>query len=302
MKITVLTPAYNRRYIIDKLYDSLVSQTSKNFEWMIVDDGSEDDLKEWIEQIKSYNKVELKYIYQKNGGKHRALNKGIANIESDLTFIVDSDDYLKPDAIETIENYYEKYKDDESLCGFSFLRCFPDGKINGPLFKKEEYKSDYITCRLNGNIWGDKAEVYYTKCLKEYPFLEVPGEKFLVESYVWAQLALKYDMIHVNKAIYVGNYLEDGLTSNMNKRKYESPIGYAEKSKILCNSKANLKIKCKSMILYIAYSTIAKRTFEYQFKNIKYKFLFLCMYPFGLIYKTKIEKNIKKGNLNGRKK
>ena len=301
MKITVLTPVYNRKYIIDKLYNSLCNQTSKNFEWLIVDDGSSDDLEKWVNSVKKENKINIRYIYQKNGGKHRALNTGIKNIDNELTFIVDSDDYLKYNAIEIIEEYYEKYKYDNSLCGFSFLRCFPDNKINGPKFKKDEYKSDYIQCRLNENIWGDKAEVYYTKCLKEFPFLEVPGEKFLVESYVWAQLAMKYDMIHINKAIYIGNYLEDGLTSSMNIRKYENPIGYLEKSKILCNKKANLKIKCKSMILYVAYGKIAKKKFIEQYKYIHYKLLFVILYFWGCVYKKRLIKNIKAGRINGKK-
>ena len=281
MKITVLTPVYNRKYIIDKLYISLCNQTSKNFEWLIVDDGSSDDLEKWVNSVKKENKINIRYIYQENGGKHRALNTGIKNIDNELTFIVDSDDYLKYNAIEIVEEYYEKYKCDKSLCGFSFLRCFPDNKINGPKFKKDEYKSDYIQCRLNENIWGDKAEVYYTKCLKEFPFLEVPGEKFLVESYVWAQLAMKYDMIHINKAIYIGNYLE--------------------KSKILCNKKANLKIKCKSMILYIAYGKIAKKRFIEQYKYIQYKLLFVILYFWGCVYKKRLIKNIKIGRINGKK-
>lgn len=302
MEITILTPVYNRQYMIENLYNSLLRQTSKNFEWLIVDDGSTDNIKSWVENVKQESPIKIRYIYQKNGGKHRALNTGISQIDSEMTFIVDSDDYIKDDAIDTINKYYEKYKLDNSICGFSFLRCYPDGKINGPKFKNDEYRSDYIKCRLNQNIWGDKAEVYYTKCLKEYPFLEVPGEKFLVESYVWAQLALKYDMIHINRAIYVGNYLEDGLTSSMNKRKFDSPIGYMEKSKILCNSKANLKIKCKSMLLYTAYGLVAKKRFKELKNNIKYKTLFILLYPLGKYQYKRIKDNIKKGKISGRKK
>ena len=44
----------------------------------------------------------------------------------DLTFIVDSDDWLKPNAIETVLRYYGKFWDRNGLCGYSFLRVFPD--------------------------------------------------------------------------------------------------------------------------------------------------------------------------------
>ena len=294
MKITVLTAVYNRKEKIKKLYDSLVKQTSKNFEWLIVDDGSTDDLKSWIDKTKKEKNIDIRYLYQENGGKHRAINKGVANIENEITLIIDSDDYLDKNAIKTIEEYHEKYKDDKSICGFCFLRAFPDGKINGKRFIQDEYKSDYYTCRVNGKILDDKAEVYYTKCLKEYPFIEIEGEKFLSEGYSWALMGLKYNMIFINKVLYYGDYLDDGLSKKSFIKKYESPIGFAEKSKVLCNKRVNFVKRCKSMVLYIAYSKIGKRKFIEQYKNVDYKVLFISMYLFGLIYKIRVDYKIKK--------
>lgn len=95
-----------------------------------------DDLKEIhavLRVVLAHAKKLYAYIYKENGGKHTALNEGIKNIESDLTFIVDSDDWLKPNAIETVLRYYGKFWDRNGLCGYSFLRVFPDGKINGNL-------------------------------------------------------------------------------------------------------------------------------------------------------------------------
>lgn len=294
MKITILTPTYNRAYAIKKLYNSLINQTASNFEWLIVDDGSIDNTKKIIEECINENIIKIDYIYQKNGGKHRALNNGIRKINTEMIFIVDSDDYLKNDAIETINFYHKKYGKDKSICGYSFLRCFEDGSINGPEYKKDEFRSDYMTYRINQKVWGDKAEVFYSEILKKYPFLEVEGEKFLVESYVWAKIALDYDCIYINKPIYVGNYLDDGLTKNMDLKKYESPIGFLEKSKVLCNKKANFYIKCKSTILYIAYSLIAKKTFKEQLTQKDYKALFILLYPLGIIEKVILDKKYKK--------
>ena len=124
-------------------------QTYQNFEWLIIDDGSTDNTKELINKFIVENTISIKYIFQDNGGKHRALNKGISMIDNEITFIVDTDDYLLNNAIEEITKLYEKYKYDKNICGFSFLRCFPDMSINGMKFKENEYISDYITCRLN---------------------------------------------------------------------------------------------------------------------------------------------------------
>lgn len=294
MKVTVLTPTYNRKYSLKRLYDSLINQTETNFEWMIVDDGSTDDTKKLIDIFISERKIKIKYIKKENGGKHRALNVGISQIKNEMTFIVDSDDYLTRDAIETINYYYRKYKDSNNLCGYSFLRGYPNKKVNGPAYKEQEFISDYISYRLNDNNWGDKAEVYFTKYLKKIPFIEIEGEKFLIESYVWGKLALKYNTLYINKVIYMGDYLEDGLTKNRKKVKVNSPKGVVEVAKVLCCDKANLKVKTKYMIFYITYGKIAKYNTKALFIKCKYKVLFLFLLPFGLLYKIyllKIAKN-----------
>ena len=299
MRVTILTPAYNRAYIINRLYESLKTQTYKNFEWLIIDDGSTDNTKELINKFIEENKISIRYVFQNNGGKHRALNKGLSMIKTEMTFIVDSDDYLTDNAIEVITKYYNKYKNNTSICGFSFLRCFPDMTINGPKFKKDEYLSDYIECRLNEKVTGDKAEVYYTKCLKEFPFLEVDNEKFLFEDYVWIQMAEKYKTLHVNIPIYVGDYLEDGLTKNISKTKYNSPIGMMERASVMCSKKCCNVVRIKAMIMYIGYGKIAKKKYKDLYKKCKYKFLFGISFLLGIVYYIKLIRE-NKGEYEGK--
>ena len=75
LKVTVFTATYNRMNLLKKLYDSLVKQTSKDFEWIIVDDGSTDDTSTVVQKFLSENKLDISYIYQENGGKHRAVGQ-----------------------------------------------------------------------------------------------------------------------------------------------------------------------------------------------------------------------------------
>ena len=98
--ITIFTPTYNRGYIIEKLYLSLCNQTSNEFEWLVFDDGSTDNHLDLIERFIADNKINIRYIYKENGGKHTAINLGVKNANGELFFIVDSDDYLTPDAVE----------------------------------------------------------------------------------------------------------------------------------------------------------------------------------------------------------
>ena len=258
MIVTVLTPTFNRGGSLNNLYQSLQKQTIKDFEWLLVDDGSTDDTKIIAEEMRRKAEFPMQYIYKENGGKHTALNAGVKQITSELTFIVDSDDTLVPDAIETILQYHKKYREKKKLCGYSFLRRFPDGKINGKPFELDEKVGTYIECRINADdTQADKAEVFYTRCLKEFPFPEYRNEKFLGEDLVWIRMALKYQMVHINRAIYVGNYLEDGLTKNRRKNNIRSPHGCMERAKEFMRPELKLKYRLKGAIQYLVYGKLA---------------------------------------------
>lgn len=103
--ITVFTPVYNRAYIINQLYQSLLRQTNYGFEWLIIDDGSTDNIAELVSQwIADTEDFEIRLYRQPNGGKHRAINRGVQLAKGDAFLIVDSDDYLTEDAIDTVND------------------------------------------------------------------------------------------------------------------------------------------------------------------------------------------------------
>ena len=286
--ITVLTPTYNRAHLLPRLFESLKNQTCYDFEWLIIDDGSSDNTKEVVDNFILNSSFPIIYKYKENGGKHTALNYSYQFITSALIFIVDSDDYLTADAIQTINDIYNKYKKENDLCGFSFLRGKPDGGyLSDSGVPKDGMKESYVDCRINRGIGGDMAEVWLTHCLKEYPFPEFKGEKFLGEDIVWVQLSKKYKLRFFNKVIYVSNYLEDGLTNNRRKHNINSPNGCVARAEVFLNSNCNLKIKIKSMLQYQIYGSYAKRLLGDLFKNISDKWLFiLCYLPAFVIKKS----------------
>lgn len=228
----------------------------------------------------------IKYIYKENGGKHTAINVGIQEIRTELIFIVDSDDTLTKDAVELILRYHEKYKSIDGLCGYSFLRQFPDGNINGNPFEREESIGSYINMRINKNdTLADKAEVFYTKCLKEFPFPEYPGERFLGEDLVWIRMARKYNMVHINKAIYIGTYMEDGLTKNRRKHNIASPIGCMHRAEEFMESDINLKYRIKGSLQYIIYGLFANYSIGNLLKASRHKLLTsICVFPGIILY------------------
>lgn len=284
MIVTVLTPTFNRGGSLNNLYQSLQKQTIKDFEWLLVDDGSTDDTKNIAEEMRKKAEFPMRYIYKENGGKHTALNVGVKQITSELTFIVDSDDTLVPDAIETILQYHKKYKERKDLCGYSFLRRFPDGNINGKPFEPDEKVGTYIECRINADdTQADKAEVFYTRCLKEFPFPEYRNEKFLGEDLVWIRMAMKYQMVHINRAIYVSNYLEDGLTKNRRKNNIRSPYGCMERAKEFMRPELKLKYRLKGAVQYLVYGKFAGE--KQLIAKAPYKGLAVCVaLPSMLVY------------------
>lgn len=293
-QITILTPTYNRADKLKNLFASLLAQTDKNFEWLIVDDGSADNTREVVEDFKRKADFSIEYIYKRNGGKHTALNVGIAAISALLTFIVDSDDILTSDAVQTIAQTREKYSDFENICGFAFLRQFQDGKINGEKFKSDGKIGTYIDVRINsGDINADKAEVFYTEILKKYPFPEFEGERFLGEDVVWIRMALDYSMVHINRAIYIGEYLSDGLTSGRRLNNIRSPRGCVVRAREFMRKQIKFKYRLKGTAQYIVYGKFAGMKYGQIIKESPKKFLTFLCYPAALIIFNKWKKNTK---------
>ena len=291
MMITVLTPTFNRGGRLQSLWDSLQKQTVKDFEWLIVDDGSTDGTKDLITQLQEKSDFPIRYIYKSNGGKHTALNVGIQTICSELTFIVDSDDCVTDDAVESILKIHKKYRSQNNICGYAFLRAFPDGKVNGKKFDVDEKIGSYIDVRVNGDDTGaDKAEVFKTHCLKEFPFPEYPNEKFLGEDLVWVRMARKYEMVHINKAIYVGNYLEDGLTNNRRKHNIASPVGCMHRAEESMESDLKTRYRIKGGLQYIVYGRFAGVKICDLIRKSRHKVLATVCIPGGLFLHSRWSK------------
>ena len=284
MTVTVLTPTFNRGGRLQSLWNSLQKQTVKDFEWLVVDDGSTDGTKDLITQLQEKSDFPIRYIYKSNGGKHTALNVGIQTICSELIFIVDSDDCVTDDAVESILKIHKKYRSQNNICGYAFLRAFPDGKVNGKKFDVDEKIGSYIDVRVNGDDTGaDKAEVFKTHCLKEFPFPEYPNEKFLGEDLVWVRMARKYEMVHINKAIYVGNYLEDGLTNNRRKHNIASPIGCMHRAEEFMESDLKTRYRIKGGLQYIVYGRFAGVKVIDLIRKSRHKILATVCIPGGLL-------------------
>ena len=254
--ISILTPTYNRGKLLLPLYDSLKNLTFNDFEWLIIDDGSEDDTEQyalsWIAHNIENAKFPIRYIKKNNGGKHTAINRGVREASGELILILDSDDTLPADSLATIAQYYEQckgYKDCAGVCG---LMAHHDGQLIGSGFPKEPMYESALQFRYaeKGNVTGDLLEVYKTSVMREFPFPEIDNERFCPESLVWNRIANKYKLFCFNKVIYYRDYLEGGLTSKIVRIRMNSPIASTMTYAEMLDYNISLKWKIRSAINY----------------------------------------------------
>lgn len=233
--ITILTPTYNRASLLPRLFDSLLRQTNKDFEWIVVDDGSTDDTREVVANLKEKcgGAFPMGYVYKANGGKHMAINIGAERARGELLFIADSDDLLTDDALETVANSWHDISDDKSFAGIAGLDIAMDTReVIGSGLPQEHIDCNAIDIRYRHHVTGDMKEVFRTEVLREFPFPEFAGERFCPEQLVWFRMARRYRLRYINKPIYIADYQPDGITAGITKARMRNPsasmLTYAE--------------------------------------------------------------------------
>lgn len=280
--ITILTPTYNRAHTLDRLYDSLLNQSSKKFKWLIVDDGSQDGTKSLVQSLINENRLSIDYIFQENLGKHVAINTGMKVIDTELVMVVDSDDFLTFNAIETI---YKNWVSDKArdLCGMCFLKGTDVNTAVGNAFNENLMIDTYINVRINGSIKGDKAEVWKSNLLRNNPFPQFHNEKFLGEAMLWVQISRNCKMLFVNEIIYICEYLEGGLSQSGRRLRIQCPLGGMAHSKEFLSSEFNLKIRIKNALLFSCYSFFASKNIFRSITESGSRMLILLISPFGYL-------------------
>lgn len=256
--LTVFTPAYNRAHTIGRTYESLKRQTSKDFLWLIVDDGSADNTAELVSSWQNEdNGFEIRYIYKKNGGMHTAHNVAYENIDTLLNVCIDSDDYLTDDAVEKIVGFWAEHGSEEYAGIIALDINMETNAVIGKELpnQKATTLTDYY---LNGGA-GDKKLIYRTDIIKATPpYPEFEGEKYVGLAYKYHIIDKTHTLLIMNEPVCVVEYQPDGSSNTMFKQYLKYPKGFAfyRKSEMLLTpSKKRMFVEC---IHYVSSSIIAK--------------------------------------------
>ncbi len=251
--ITIFTPTFNRGYILPTLYKSLQSQIDQNFEWLIVDDGSTDNTEEIINNFIEENQIEIRYVYQKNSGKHFTINVGARLANGELFFIVDSDDYLAPTAISILSERFLKIKDNPHIAGIA-VGCYSISDPTKRIFSKDlpanNFLSTYNDLVFKEGIRGDFATAFKTEIQRQFPYPIFQNENFMRESIVYRRIGKKYKTLYIDDPIYFAEYLPDGLTADSWQRLKRNPLGASLFFKELSREKIPVREKLIALNAY----------------------------------------------------
>ena len=292
MKFTIFTPTFNRKELLEKLYKSLQKQTYKDFEWLIVDDGSADGTKEKVEEFLSEKKLDIKYYFKENGGKQRAYNFATDKANGELFICLDSDDEYVENGLETILKYWKKYEKNNDIAGMGYLSTYPNGEGIGSRFPEKEMISTQFDIYNKYGVKGDKGLMFRTEIIKKYKFPVFDDEKFITEAVVYNRICEKYKMVYVNEKIEIKEYQEDGLTAKYNNLLLRNPKGQALYHNEINSQNLSFKQKVLNNAVYYKFCRAAGYKFGKIFKENKNKLFLIFALGIGE-YMWQKEKNKK---------
>ena len=285
--LVILTPTFNRAKNLPMLYNSLKKQRDSKFKWVIIDDGSEDNTKQLVEEMIEEKQINIDYHFQSNGGKARALNKGFSLYKNASAFmIVDSDDYLLNTGTTTVKMYIKKYIKKKEIGAFFFHYNTTDGKVLNPNEKK--ITKDYILTPYDYNKKFGKHDgciCFLNQVVKKYRFPDFPGEKYVGPTVLQMKMTNEYKILYSPKVVGVAEYQEGGLTKSGRTLRIKNPLGMIYYSGLLQSKQAPLKVRIKNSIGAQAYRFFSKRDQEELSRFGLSKYLHKWAFIPGLILK-----------------
>lgn len=204
-KFTVFTPTYNRAHTLLRVYESLKAQTYRDFEWLIVDDGSTDNTHGLVERWRKEAEFPIRYFYQDNSGKHVAFNRGVREARGELFLSMDSDDACVAEALERFKYHWDTIPKDqkEKFTGVTCLCRDQGGRIVGTRFPLDPTDSDSLEIRYRFKVKGEKWGFHRTDVLRQFPFLQGIRRTYIPEGLVWSKIAREYKTRFVNEALRI---------------------------------------------------------------------------------------------------
>ena len=203
---TIFTSVYNRKHTVHRVWESLNNQTYKNFEWILINNGSQDGVEPLLEEYNAKADFKVRLIHQENKGKYMAFDRCVDLAEGELMIPADSDDRFDSNTLERLNEVWNKYKADD-ISGIDVLCKYEDGVIVGEKFPIDEGISSFKDVVYKNKVGGEKWGCVRVDLLKNFRFPKTFDVKFFPDWYVWSQIGFNYRTIYLNEPLRI--YFQD---------------------------------------------------------------------------------------------
>jgi glycosyltransferase involved in cell wall biosynthesis len=253
-RVSVLTATYNRAHTLQRVYESLSRQTFRDFEWLIVDDGSTDATPELVKSWKPWFPV--RYFQKPNAGKHSAINFGVREATGELLALLDSDDACVPHALETLERHWRAIPDPLRFAAVGCFCCTPEGRVLGNQYSRSPTDAltfrDVLRISQNREGWS----MIRTEVMRQFPYPE--GEPFVMESLVWNRIFRHYAVRFVNDALRIYFSSQDGLSWKGKQLLIASPKATRAYFRELALSPAPASVRVKAALNFFRFAMVSR--------------------------------------------
>jgi len=289
---TVFTPTYNRAHTLHRVFDSLNNQTCQDFEWLIVDDGSNDSTAQLVNDWQKIAGFSIRYIFQENAGKHVAFNRAVSLAVGDLFLPIDSDDGFQPDSLEVMIYWWQQIPLDtrDTYTGIVTLCRWENGQVCGDYFSTSPLDTNALELRYQHRKRGETWGFHRTEVLKQYPFPIDASVRFVPENIVWDAIAERYKIRCINEPLRIFYQDAGNQITKANPQKKAAVRGYFLE---MLNRDIRFLMKdpmtfIKWSILYVRYSLHAKEIgflLPGRFRSLAALMLtYACVIPGVLVY------------------
>lgn len=202
---TVYTPTYNRAHTLQRVFDSLLAQTCRDFEWLVIDDGSTDNTAELMARFQSEAGFEVRYVREPHRGAHHAHNLSLRESRGELWLKLDSDDGCVPQALERFKHHWESIPADhrDAFSGVTGLCRDQNGAQVGTSFPADPLDCSAAELEYVHKVRGEKWGFLRLDVVRRFPYPDdVPGN-FIPESFIWCQVSRQFKTRHVNEPLRI---------------------------------------------------------------------------------------------------
>jgi glycosyltransferase involved in cell wall biosynthesis len=286
---TVLIPTYNRRQLLIRALNSVIAQDFRDFEIVVVDDGSIDGTLHCVRVWSGQTGQTVNAVWQPNSGVHVAYNRGTRLAKGDLVVVLGSDDQLLPDALSRIASHWNAIApaDRERYCGIvGHGLHWHDRSLVGHRYPRACWDADYVQMKLLARVAGDKPGAYRRDLLLRHPFPVFGGERFMRESFVLKQFGLTHRTRYVDEAFQYFEYQRDGLSARVRTLRLSSPRGmclYFREDANRHTRSLGSRLRYEAHVQYVRHALHCGHGLREQWRQIRSGLWWLTALPLGLV-------------------